>query len=126
MSYIHGYDPVTLREVVNPRDCRDRLDELGDQRSLPALLERVWLLKVLDRLDDALEIADQTVRTARMAGTRKDLLRARILHATVLQFRGSLAAAAQELTTCNKMAFEDTLDRRNPHGGFGVPIGLQG
>ena len=49
---------------------------------------------------DALEIADQTVRTARMAGTRKDLLRARILHATVLQFRGSLAAAAQELTTC--------------------------
>ena len=63
MSYIHGYDPVTLREVVNPRDCRDRLDELGDQRSLPALLERVWLLKVLDRLGDALEIADQTVRS---------------------------------------------------------------
>ena len=93
MSYIHGYDPVTLREVVNPRECRERLDELGDQRSLPALLERVWLLKVLDRLDDALELADQTVRTARMAGTRKDLLRARILHATVLQFRGSLAAA---------------------------------
>lgn len=100
MSYIHGYDPVTLREVVNPRECRERLDELGDQRSLPALLERVWLLKVLDRLDDALDIADQTVRTARMAGTRKDLLRARILHATVLQFRGSLAAATQELTTC--------------------------
>jgi tetratricopeptide (TPR) repeat protein len=100
VSYIHGYDPVTLREVVVERECRDRLEELGDQRSLPALLERVWLLKVLGRLDDALEVADLTVRTARMAGTRKDLLRARILHATVLQFRGSLAAAEQELTTC--------------------------
>ena len=62
MSYIHGYDPVTLREVVNPRDCRERLDELGDQRSLPALLERVWLLKVLDRLDDALEIGRASCR----------------------------------------------------------------
>lgn len=100
MSYIHGYDPATLREIVDARECRDRLDELGDQRSLPALLERVWLLKVLDRLDDALEVAEQTVRTARMAGTRKDVLRARILHATVMQFRGALAAAELELTTC--------------------------
>lgn len=100
MSYIHGYDPQTLREIVRPRECRERLDELGDQRSLPALLERVWLLKVLDQLDEALEVSEQSVRTARMAGTRKDLLRARILHATVLQARGSLAAAEQELTTC--------------------------
>jgi tetratricopeptide (TPR) repeat protein len=44
------------------------------------------------------------VRVARMAGTRKDLLRARILHATVLQAREAYAAADQELTTCAEEA----------------------
>lgn len=100
MSYINGYDPDTLREIVDPRQCKDRLDEIGEQRSLPALLERVWLLKVLGRLEDALVLSEQSVRVARMAGTRKDLLRARILHASVLQFRAAYAAAEQELTAC--------------------------
>ena len=104
MSYIRGYDPETLREQVDARQCKERLDEIGEQRSLPALLERVWLLKVLDRLDDALVISEQSVRVARMAGTRKDLLRARILHATVLQARGAFGAAEQELTTCAQEA----------------------
>jgi tetratricopeptide (TPR) repeat protein len=104
VSYIRGYDPETLREQVDPRQCRERLDEIGEQRSLPALLERVWLLKVLDRAEDALVISEQSVRVARMAGTRKDLLRARILHATVLQARGAYAAADQELTTCAEEA----------------------
>ena len=83
VSYIHGYDPETLREKVDPRQCKERLDEIGEQRSLPALLERVWLLKVLGRPEDALVLSEQSVRVARMAGTRKDLLRARILHASV-------------------------------------------
>ncbi|GAA3633632.1 hypothetical protein GCM10022200_15980 [Microbacterium awajiense] len=100
MSYILGYDPDTLREKVDVRRCRDRLDEIGEQRSLPSMLERVWLLKVLDRLDDALALSEESVRVARMGGTRKDLLRARILHATILQYRGAFAAAEQELTTC--------------------------
>lgn len=100
MSYIRGYDPETLREKVDPRQCKERLDEIGEQRSLPALLERVWLLKVLDRLDDSLVMSEQAVRVARMAGTRKDLMRARILHASVLQVRGAYAAAEQELTFC--------------------------
>ncbi|HAQ60274.1 MAG TPA: hypothetical protein DCR63_08005 [Microbacterium sp.] len=100
MSYIHGYDPGTLREIVDEQECRERLAELGDQRSLPALLERVWLLKVLGRLDEAIIVSDESVRVARMAGTRKDLLRARILHATVQQWRGAYAAADHELTTC--------------------------
>lgn len=103
MSYIHGYDPDTLREQIDPRQCKDRLDEIGEQRSLPALLERVWLLKVLGKLEDSLVLSEQSVRVARMAGTRKDLLRARILHASVLQIRGAYAAAEQELSTC---AFE--------------------
>lgn len=104
MSYIHGHDSDTLREIVNVRECRDRLDEIGEQRSLPALLERVWLLKVLDRLDDALVVSEESVRVARMGGTRKDLLRARILHATVLQFRGAYGAAEQELSMCAEEA----------------------
>ena len=70
MSYIRGYDPDTLREQVDVRQCKERLDEIGEQRSLPALLERVWLLKVLDRAEDALVVSEQSVRVARMAGTR--------------------------------------------------------
>lgn len=104
MSFIRGYDPDTLHEQVDARQCKERLDEIGEQRSLPALLERVWLLKVLDRAEDALVISEQSVRVARMAGTRKDLLRARILHATVMQARGAYAAAEQELTTCAEEA----------------------
>ncbi|SBS73387.1 hypothetical protein [uncultured Microbacterium sp.] len=104
MSYILGYDPDTLREQVDLRRCKDRLDELGDQRSLPALLERVWLLKVLGKLEDALVVSEQAVRVARMAGTRKDLLRARVLHATVQQFRGAYAAALHELNMCTEEA----------------------
>ncbi|MEZ3159075.1 hypothetical protein AB1K54_00870 [Microbacterium sp. BWT-B31] len=104
MSFIHGYDPDTLREKTDARQCKERLEEIGEQRSLPSLLERVWLLKVLDRLDDALVVSEQSVRVARMAGTRKDLLRARILHASVQQFRGAYAAAEQELTMCAEEA----------------------
>ncbi|KQR49127.1 hypothetical protein ASF87_10045 [Microbacterium sp. Leaf161] len=100
MSFIRGYDHESLRERVDLDECAARLEEIDGQRSLPALLERVWLLKVLDRLDEALPLADEAVRQARMAGTRKDVLRARVLHATILQYRGAHAAAAQELATC--------------------------
>ncbi|MGB4135400.1 MAG: hypothetical protein WA971_02480, partial [Microbacterium sp.] len=97
MSLIQGYDPDTLRELVDRDGCVDRLAEIEQQRSLPALMERVWLLKVLDRLDEALPLSEEAVRQARMAGTRKDVLRARVLHATVQQYRGAHAAADQEL-----------------------------
>ena len=104
MSYIKGYDPETLREIVDRRECAERLADLGDQRSLPALLERVWLLKVTGDLEQALVVSEQSVRVARMGGPRKDLLRARVLHATILQTRGAHAAAIQELTTCAEEA----------------------
>lgn len=104
MSYIKGYDAETLHEIVDVHECRERLAELGDQRSLPALLERVWLLKVTGNLDEALLVSEQSVRVARMGGPRKDLLRARVLHASVLQFRGAYAAGIQELTTCTEEA----------------------
>lgn len=104
MGFIKGFDPDTLREIVDRSECERRLDEIEQQRSLPSLLERVWLLKVVDRLDDALALAEETVRQARMAGTRKDLIRARVLRSTVLQYRGAYAAADQELATCSDEA----------------------
>ncbi|GAA2986232.1 tetratricopeptide (TPR) repeat protein [Microbacterium terrae] len=104
MSFIQGFDPDTLREEVDPSACSERLAEIGEQRSLPALLERVWLLKVLGRPEDSLVLSEESVRVARMAGTRKDLLRARILHASVMQARGAFAAAEHEMTTCAEEA----------------------
>lgn len=100
MGFIRGYDSDTLREQVDEIECAQRLVEIESQRSLPAMLERVWLLKVLDRLDDAYALSEETVRVARMAGTRKDVLRARVLHATILQYRGAHSAADQVLMTC--------------------------
>jgi tetratricopeptide (TPR) repeat protein len=104
VNFIRSYDPETLREIVDTSACTERLEDLGVLRSLPALLERVWLLKVLGDLDEALEVSEQSVRVARMAGTRKDLLRARILHASVQQYRGRFGAAEQELLTCAEEA----------------------
>ena len=96
MKLIRGYDATTLREQVDPDACAERLAEISHQRSIPALLERVWLLKVLMRLDEALELAEETVRQARMLGTRADLLRARVLRATVRQWRGEHLLADRE------------------------------
>lgn len=100
MSLILGYDRDTLRERVDIAECRARLEEIADQRSLSALLERVFLLKMLGELDEALAVSEQSVRLARMAGTRKDLLRARVLHASVMHWREAFTAAEAELTTC--------------------------
>ncbi|MGO1412349.1 MULTISPECIES: hypothetical protein [unclassified Microbacterium] len=104
MSYIQGYDSESLREIVDEAECRQRLEDIGQQRSLPALLERVWLLKVLGELDEAIALSEQSVRVARMAGTRKDLLRSRILHSSVLIERGAYDAADSELSTCAEEA----------------------
>ena len=100
MNLIRGYDAETLRELIDPRECQQRLEEIGMQRSLPALLERVWLLKVLGDFDESLKLSEQSVRTARMSGTRQDLLRSRVLHASVVHSRGNSSAAIQELTMC--------------------------
>lgn len=100
MGLVQGYNPVTLREVVDPERCRQRLEEIDQQRSLPALLERVWLRKVLGELTEALALSEESVRLARMGGTRKDLLRARVIHAGVLQEMGEHDRAAQELSAC--------------------------
>ena len=104
MGFILGYDPDTLREIVDEPRCHERLAEIGQQRSLPSLLERVWLLKVLGRIDEALDVAEQSIRVARMAGTRKELLRARILRATARHVHGDSFGAECDLTACAEEA----------------------
>ncbi|PSL36790.1 tetratricopeptide repeat protein [Labedella gwakjiensis] len=99
-SIILGYDAATLREKVDLRAVGERLDELGDLRSLTALCEKAWLLKVAGQLDEALDVANEAVRLARFTGDRKELVRPRLLRAQVLQFRGSYDDAIHELNAC--------------------------
>ncbi|WP_460947190.1 hypothetical protein [Okibacterium endophyticum] len=73
-------------------------------RSLSALLERGWLLKVAGQLDEALDITNEAVRLARFTGNRRDLIRPRLLRSQVLQFRGAFDEAVHELTSCAEEA----------------------
>ncbi len=100
MGFIQGYDSETLQEIVDRSAVYERLVEVRRQRSFPAQLEQVWLLKVLGELDEALQVSEHTVRLARMSGTRKDLLHARIVHASVTHLRGTFTRAEQELSSC--------------------------
>ncbi|MFU8945955.1 hypothetical protein ACLRGF_04395 [Mycetocola zhadangensis] len=99
LSIILGYDAKTLREKVDLKAVGERLEELGDMRSLSALCEKAWLLKVAGQLDDALDVANQCVRLARFTGDRKGLMQPRMLRAQVLQFRGAYEEAIHELSS---------------------------
>lgn len=100
MGFIQGYDSDTLQEIVDRSGVQERLEEVREQRSFPAQLEQIWLLKVLGELDESKRVAEHAVRLARMSGTRKDLLHARILHASVNQQRGAFSRAEGELSSC--------------------------
>ncbi len=97
MSIIIGYDAVTLREKVDLHAAGRRLEELGELRSLSALNEKVALLRLVGRLDEAMEIANSAVRQARFTGNREDLAASRVRRAQVMQFQGKLDEAASEL-----------------------------
>ncbi|MEO6826893.1 MAG: hypothetical protein ABI255_09545 [Microbacteriaceae bacterium] len=73
-------------------------------RSLEALCERAWLLKVAGRLDEALEVANAAVRLARFTGDRQSHIRPRILRAQVLQFQGKFSESVAELNACAEEA----------------------
>jgi tetratricopeptide (TPR) repeat protein len=100
LSIILGYDPTTLRERVDLRAAGDRLDELGSLRSLSALNEKTVLLRLVDRLDEAMEVGNEAVRQARFTGDREQLIGARIRRAQVLQYQGKVDEAIVELTSC--------------------------
>ncbi|MET0932633.1 MAG: hypothetical protein ABWX56_02895 [Mycetocola sp.] len=99
LSIILGYDAETLREKVDLKAVGDRLIELGDMRSLSALCEKAWLLKLAGQLDEALDVANQCVRLARFTGDRKGLMQPRMLRAQVLQYRGAYDEAVHELSS---------------------------
>lgn len=97
---ILGFDPATLRERIDTDAAQARLAEIGRYRSLTALNERVTLLRLLDRLDEAFEVAQMALRQSRFTGSREDSLAARIRRAQVMHAQGKLEPALHELTGC--------------------------
>jgi tetratricopeptide (TPR) repeat protein len=100
VSIILGYDPSTLRERVDLLAAGARLDELGELRSLSALNEKAVLLRLVGRLDEAWQVANEALRQARFTGDREQVLGARIRRAQVLQYQGKLDEAITELSGC--------------------------
>jgi len=100
MDIVVGYDPTTLREVADLRALGDRLAEIGEQRSSTALNEKVVLLRLAGRQDEAWDVANAAVRTARFGGDREQLVLARIRRAQVQQWMGRLDVAIVELSDC--------------------------
>ncbi|MEB0276614.1 hypothetical protein QN376_18615, partial [Cryobacterium sp. 5B3] len=100
LPIIIGYDAVTLREKVDLLAAGQRLDELGELRSLSALNEKIALLRLIGRLDEAFDMANAALRQARFTGSREELAASRIRRAQVMQFQGKLDDAASELTHC--------------------------
>ena len=100
MSIIVGYDPITLREKVDLKAAGERLDEIGGQRNTEALNEKVTLLRLVGRLEEAWDMANDALRQARFSGDREELCMARIRRAQVQHHLGKLDQALVELTSC--------------------------
>ena len=89
-----------MREQADPQAALARLDELGELRSLSALEEKITLLRLIDRLDEAALIANEAVRLSRFTGDRRQLASSRIRRAQVQQYQGKLDEAQAELSHC--------------------------
>ncbi|WP_108248897.1 hypothetical protein [Planctomonas deserti] len=110
-SIILGIDRETLREKVDLRAAGDRLDDLQNQRSLAAITEKVTLLRVVGRIDDAWTMANEAVRLARFTGDRETLLAARIRRAQVQHYQEKFEVALMELSGCvNEAHAHDWID----------------
>ncbi len=101
---IIGYDPDTLRELVDRAAAEARLRELGDGRSTAALGERAELLRLLGRNGEALVAAEQAFRLAHFSGDREQLAAARLRRARVFQHQGELDRALAEMTAVREAA----------------------
>lgn len=100
VSIVLGYDLTTLREKVDLEAANARLAELVGLRDMASLNERVSLLRLVGRLDDAWDAANEALRNVRFTGDREQACFARIRRAQVQQFQGKLDAAQIELTSC--------------------------
>ncbi len=69
-SYFLGFDPVSLTERFDLIAAQRRLDELADERSVDALAEKIGLLRVTGRLDEAHDTAKEALLEARLSGDR--------------------------------------------------------
>ena len=91
-----GFDRTTLRPTVDIARAEARLSELGESRSLTALLERARLLAATGDVDRATSLAASAVVQARTSGRREDALHARLVRASVAQIRGDAVEAERE------------------------------
>lgn len=111
-SYFLGFDPVTLAERFDAVIAQRRLDELADERSTAALAEKIGLLRVTGRRDEAHDVATEALRQARLAGDREPLCRAKVARAQLLRDEGKYEQAIHELT--------DSIAEASTSGWFGV------
>lgn len=100
LSIIIRHDPATLREEIDVDAAQERLEEIGALRSLAALTEKAELLRLLGRLDEAWDLANEAVRRTRFSGDRAELLTARVRRARLMQLRGRPDEALSELALC--------------------------
>lgn len=104
MSIILGYDGATLREKVDLIEAGQRLALLEEQAEPATLIERLGLLRLVGRLDEALVLAEEALGIARGGEDEEQVLLARIRRAQVRQFRGELDLAIDELAACTASA----------------------
>jgi len=96
-SYFLGFDRVTLTERFDVPSAQRRLDELADERSVAALTEKIGLLRVTGRPEEAHEVATEALRQARLAGDREPLARVKVARGQLLRSEGKHEQAIQEL-----------------------------
>ncbi len=97
-SYFLGFDPVDLTEHYDVPVAQRRLDELADERSTTALAERIGLLRVTGRSEEAHEVATEALRQARLAGDRESIARVKVARAHLLREEGKHEQAIHELS----------------------------
>lgn len=97
-SYFLGFDPATLEERFDVAAAERRLEELGDSRSTAALQEKIGLLRVTGRGEEAAEVATEALRQARLGGDREPLARVKIARGQLLRSEGKHEQAIHELS----------------------------
>ena len=97
-SYFLGFDPETLQERFDVDAAERRLDELGIRRDLDATIEKIALLRIVGRIDEAQDAASGALRQARFEADREQLARVRVARAQVHRVARRLDQAGSELT----------------------------
>jgi len=97
-SYFLGFDPVTLEELFDVDAAEHRLEELGIRRDLDSLVEKIGLLRIVGRIDEAQDVATSALRQARFEADREQLATVRVARAQVHRVAKRLDQASSELT----------------------------